>query len=203
MKVRITDAAFAYLVNQRGEFFHLAQDRERWAEAYYCEMQKTILQVGHAAQHMLDLGSGLGVIDALMMTGYGTRCVLVDGEDGKNVVKAHGEAWGNRQAVEQFMFENNINRDMWSYYNPDQLHGQMPFVFDLVISLRSWCFHYPPKIYTQFVREHAVPGCRILVDVRKGMGWRYELAQVWEELFVLEREEKYERILYAVRGRTQ
>lgn len=207
MILKITKALRPYIVNQQGELAHLAGDWYRFYEAYHCELQKTFDQVGMTEPqgNVLDIGSGLGAIDVVLMKFRGVHCTLVDGEDGDG--DPHGKydrPFCSRAAAEDFMCDNDVMPTQWNYCNPSQLVDDRAFpVFDVVMSFRSWCFHYPPKAYLWFVQKHAAAGSRIFLDVRNDRTWRKELSQLWDERVVLERHEKFERVLYVVKGRVQ
>lgn len=200
----ISKDTFAYLVSQRGEFAHLAEDEAAWYDAFYFEMQKTINQIGFVPHHILDLGSGLGVVDALMAREYGSYCTLVDAENGDGKCVKHNVPFCNRDAVERFMFENDVPPDHWRYVDPANLHTIEPHIYDLVLSLRSWCFHYPPSVYMEFVRTHAHAGARIILDVRKDRrDWRDTLRNQFYEAYTIEEGRKHDRVVFIVRGRMQ
>jgi hypothetical protein len=80
------------------------------------------------------------------------------------------------------MKENGVQPQQWRYVNPLQLNDRDFPVYDLVISFRSWCFHYPPETYQHFVNTHTCPGARIMLDVRKDRPWRKDLARMWHEV---------------------
>jgi SAM-dependent methyltransferase len=216
--VVIQGPAYKYLCNQRGEFDHLRSSPAEWYAAYHAEMQKTIGQLGFwcpAPRTVLDIGSGLGVVDMLIMKEVAARCVLVDGEDEDGEAKKYDVPFCAREVVQQFMSDNQAP-ELWSYVNPDQLKDEGNFpVFDLVLSFRSWCFHYAPEVYMSFVQRHVAPESRVIIDVRssrikagnKGTfaahKWRQQLHATWKENYVVEEGEKFDRMCYVVGGRRQ
>lgn len=200
----ITPAAWQWLIRQRGELSSLESNRDKWCETYAADMLRTVHQIGFVPAYMLDIGSGLGAIDVLMSK-QGTFCTLIDAEDGVGACVKHDVPFCNRQAVVNFMNDNGVPRAAYQYIDPKNIWtvGQ-PVIYDLVVSLRSWCFHYAPGKYLQYVNRYTCPGSRILVDVRKDKpDWRAQLKANWEELEVLEEGNKYLRIEYRVRGRVQ
>lgn len=201
----INPAAYQWLIRQRGELSPLLGNRDAWCNAFVIDQLRTMHQIGFVPAHMLDIGSGLGAIDVLMAK-QGTHCTMIDAVDGTGEMKRHNIPFCNAQAVQTFMEENNVPRALYQYSDPRELDTALhqPRVYDCVISLRSWCFHYSPDVYLPYVNRHACPGARIVLDVRKDVtGWRQQLKANWEEMEVLEEGEKYIRIEYRVRGRVQ
>jgi hypothetical protein len=203
--VYISDASFKFLLHQRGDFYDLRNDRAAWMRAYQADIQNTLCQIAHGGTHCLDVGSGLGVIDSLLIRNTATHCTLIDGEDGDahEGKGDHATPYCSRVAAERFMKENGIQPQQWRYVNPLQLNDRDFPVYDLVISFRSWCFHYPPETYQHFVNTHTCPGARIILDVRKDRPWRKDLARMWYEVRTIEEHEKFDRVLFVVRGKAQ
>jgi hypothetical protein len=208
----ISGRSFEFLVNQRGEFDHLKGSPAEWFQAYHSEVNKTLGQIGTwlpvQPRSILDIGCGLAVVDMVMMQHFSCECVLVDGEDGDGVARKYDVPFGNREVVQEFMDDNSIPSTLWKYYSPEQLVDREIPVFDLVLSLRSWCFHYSPETYLWFVQKHVVPGTRIIVDVRtdetrRAGEWRKQLHSCWKDNYPLERGKKFERMCYIVGGRVQ
>lgn len=199
----IKKASFDILLNQRGDLYHLRGDKQKWMDAYHEEIQKTIYQINFAPSHVLDIGSGLGAIDVCLARLYSSHCTLVDGEKEDLKVKRHAEPFCNRDAVEEFFGDNEVQRERWQYLAPEQISDSDP-LYDLVISTRSWCFHYPPEAYLSYVQRHTVPASIILVDMRRHKKeWRERMRASFEEMGVCEEHEKFLRIVYKVRGKTQ
>lgn len=199
----ISPQSFEILSRSRGDFWHLRFDRDAWMGAYHAELQKTIHQVSFRPGHVLDIGSGLGAIDVLFAKAYGSTCVLVDGENGNGEAHKHAEPFCGRGLVEAFWQDNKVDPSRLDYRNPDQLADTDP-LYDLIISTRSWCFHYEPERYLAYVMRHACPCAMVLVDVRRNKpDWRDTMGIVFEELYVAECGEKFDRIAYKVRGKIQ
>jgi hypothetical protein len=92
------------------------------------------------------------------------------------------------------MLENHIDRASYNYYNPQQLPEDM---FDLVISFSSWCFHYPPEYYIEYVHAHTEPGALLIIDVRRERpDWKLEMSKRFKQWKVIENSKKYDRIVY-------
>lgn len=199
----ISPQSFEVLARSRGDLWHLRFDRDAWQGAYQAEIQKTVNQIGYRPGHVLDIGSGLGGIDVCLSKAYGSACILVDGENGSGKPRKHAEPFCGRDLVEAFWRDNEVEAGRLDYRNPDQLADADP-LYDLILSTRSWCFHYEPERYLAYVLRHACPCALVLVDMRRGKpAWRETMGSIFEELFVAESGEKFDRIAYRVRGRVQ
>lgn len=205
--VRLTERPYKYLVHQQGQFWDLKNEPQKWYRAYHTELQKTVDQIRtwcpHYPRTILDIGCGLGVVDMVMMKDVGSYCVLVDGEDGDGVARKYDQPFGSREVVSEFMDDNQVPTSLWEYRNPEQLEDRGLPIFELVVSLRSWCFHYPPEVYLWFVQKHVAPGTKIILDVRRSRNWRDRLNAIWRDNYILEQHEKMDRICYVVNGRAQ
>lgn len=200
-----------FLLAQRGDLTALASARGGGAEhlktVWAEEAAKTIVDhVRMKPKHVLDIGAGLGVIDMALNRMFGTYCTLVDGEappDG--MAFKHDVPFCSRCVVDQFWADNgNTN---YQYLSPPQVlvTSEVHAKFDLVLSLRSWCFHYPPSVYGKFVQEHVEDGAVVLLDVRRNRlnthaEWLETLVKWWPSYDVVETSEKYARIRFVVGG---
>jgi SAM-dependent methyltransferase len=194
--IALTSQSIEYLLRQKGELEqHMANDGpDYWVQAYEAQLNETLAQLERARSNplrVLDIGSGLGGIDLRLMQTSDCYCVLVDGENAGPHMEQHNIPFCSRAAVVQFMADNGIGERRYAYYNPSELPDEGPF--DLVISLRSWCFHYGPEVYLDYVKRNTVPGAVLVLDVRKGSDWRACLRSHFFEIEVLERSDKYER----------
>lgn len=203
MALIIGKQSLEYLVNARGDLYHLRHDKDAWHHAYFDELQRTIYQLQKQPVHVLDIGSGLGAIDVCLSKFYDANCTMIDGEVGNGKVTKHAKPFCSREAVDLFWQENGITPQFYTYRNPDQLDS-VSSIFDTVLSLRSWCFHYPPETYLGFVQRNTCAGSHILVDVRrKEREWRTTMRTAFRELHVFQSEIKFDRVLFEVRGAMQ
>jgi SAM-dependent methyltransferase len=66
---------------------------------------------------------------------------------------------------------------------------------DLVISLISWCFHYPVDTYLRTVHEALNPQGSLIVDVRRNTDGIAKLQSTFRSLRVIRDYDKYQRVL--------
>lgn len=208
MSLVITDEAFERLVPQRGEFEGLAGDRVDWETAFRREMRDTFSQhiPPRMSARVLDIGSGLGAIDVLLCKERDAHCTLVDSERGDGKVFLHNQPFNSREATEIFFADNEVASTHYRYLNPRQFR-EREFVnygvvaFDLVISLRAWCFHFAPGYYLTSVGAALAPNAQAVIDVRNHHPeWHQEMLTIFRKGSVLHRGEKFTRYLYEGRN---
>lgn len=148
-------------------------------------------------EHVLDIGCGLAGIDLLLARAYpGAHFTLLD-RNGFETKRRVGwvqhvndfAAYNHLDATDRFMHINGVQRRRYATHDI----GAVPFPkqpFDLVISLLSWCFHYPAETYARQIR--LAPGGVLIVDVRRGT----DTSALGEPAAVVHVGEKHDRLLF-------
>jgi len=153
---------------------------------------------------MLEIGPGMGVFSALMHKKYQPVLHLIEGggsdaaPDPQITVGWKDKApvpCADIEALQSFLFENGIiNFEIlellpdWTYrmikddkpaLDTVDLADAWPTVkYDLIVSLRSWCWHYDADLYLDFVAGRSIPyHTLLLVDVRRDHGQPEKLFQ--------------------------
>jgi len=183
---------------QRGRLSDLAHDREAWLKAYEFSIAddfRTILPalVYERPRTILDIGGGLGGIDARINEYYGGNCsvVIVDGLSDPPVVEAHRKTFSHAQVTWEFLTLNGV-RDV-TCLGPEPM-GSCPA--ELILSFAAWCFHFPPEPLLDFVA--ASRNGTVIVDVRKDKPeWLYTLTQALGKFYVLHDTPKFQRCCFA------
>lgn len=118
---------------------------------------------------ILDIGCGPAQIDVLLGQHYGAplEIHLMDGDGTKEQrvgYRPQIEAWNDRRAARRMVKEALGDRFKVLAWEPDPnltIRG-----LDLIISLKSWCHHYPCAIYLPLVNRSLRPGGKLIVDIR-------------------------------------
>lgn len=120
-----------------------------------------------AGYRLLDIGCGLGAVDTFLWE----RCPvtdihLLDGEGpGPKAVYTDGSyAWNDVQDAAVYVRSHTRAR-----VHTHRLTDAFPAV-DVVISLRSWCHHYPAQVYLDRVVAALTPGGVLVCDCRVDSG---------------------------------
>lgn len=170
-KFNISDKAREYLVLQKGALWSLKDEKETWETAYNASLNntfKTLLPfLPERCENLLDVGSGLSGISALLNRHYGggVGVSLIDGVNDAPVVISHNKPFNDMNVARAFLFENGVRR--FNYFSPSETKSvESKVKFDLVTSFGAWCFHFPPFAYLNFVTENTDEGSTIILDVR-------------------------------------
>jgi SAM-dependent methyltransferase len=198
----IDDSHFAYLSLQRGAIADLAGDRAAWCAAYAQSLQDDLASMAPhlpaRCRTLLDVGSGLGGIDALLNRHYrGTVHVrLLDGLDDPAEVRLHRETYNSMAVAADFLGKNGV--DYLGCYSPKW--ARAPYdgaTFELIVSLQSWCFHFGPEAYLDFVKRRCRPGTVLILDVRADKPlWRMQIGDAFTEVACARAARKYNRLVF-------
>ena len=194
--ITISDQAQHYLFLQRGNIAHLAGSK--WKKAYNHYLNETLDQITscvYKCETVMDIGSGIGGIDVLVARYFGARVVMIDGEDDASLVVRQDQTFCSRKAVDKFMADNKVEN--YLYMSPGSL---LPVKSDLIMSFGSWCFHYPPKWYLDYVLSCCKTNTRLLIDLRKDRPeWLEDLRSAFRLRRVVGEYNKISRTLFVVK----
>jgi SAM-dependent methyltransferase len=198
--IHVDDQQFAFLALQRGALSDLVGNRTRWQEAYEASLSATMASIEQDlpawCASVLDIGGGMGGINILLARLWpDLNVTILDGEDDAPVMRRHRETFNNAAVARRFLEQNGVGHI--DFFSP-RLGEPRPF--DLIVSFASWCFHYEPAVYLDFVRACCRPGTVLILDIRRDKPhWRPEL----EKAFALRRvalvAPKFERIVFDAR----
>lgn len=197
----IDDSHFAYLAIQKGRLDGLRHDRAAWEIAYSEALVACFASIEKflpgKVSSILDVGSGLGGIDILLDRHFGgdVRLCLLDGLDDPPVMQSHAQTFSNSRVAADFLRKNGVAGDI--VYIPPGV-GE-PVRCELVVSFGSWCFHYPPEHYLEFVDDCCVWGTILILDVRKDRpAWRRALEARFRPIGVALHSKKFARTVWRV-----
>lgn len=206
--ILIGDLHRPYLQVQHGKVANfIGQGPDVWDEEY----NKSIYQIfdtfskfipTHCPINVLDVGSGLGGIDILIRrTNTDAALHLLDGLDDKPIVEKHRKTFSNAVVAYDFMRHNDITHSIGcidphqAQYTPEIYDG---LNFDLVVSFASYCFHYEPSTYLEFIDKTTRSGSILILDVRENRPeWVGEISSKFgRPVSILEVKPKYVRYLW-------
>jgi len=156
--------------------------------------------------HVLEIGPGMGVFSALLHKKYGASLYLIDGGTGDKPDYEETIGWRGKnptpcadiEAMKTFLYENDISdfeilellqsgefrmirNDKAELDTIDLEDAWAGSKFDLIVSLRSWCWHYDADLYLDFVVDRCIPHhTLLLVDIRRNNGQPEKLAEHFE-----------------------
>lgn len=203
--IKVSAEAFKFLKLQKGKLEPFAHDFDKWLHAYRTALQ---LDYDMLAPHLpnfddnieqtLDIGSGLGGIDILLYRHYSGLIVpiLLDGTNDTPVMTFHRKTYSSARVAEAFHAVNGVSPV--AFVDP-AMSPMMPLSVPakLVVSLGSWCFHYAPDVYLQYVLDNTAPGATIITDLRKGKDdWKKQLNDVLSLQSVIHMATKFDRMVF-------
>lgn len=205
MTLRVDDSHFAYLKLQRGRIASLADDRAAWQAAYDNSLDDDLAGMApYLPEHcraLLDIGSGLGGIDAMLNRRYGgaVHVRLLDGTDDAPIVSLHDTTYNSMAVAADFLSKNGVR--YLTCYSAHNASAARPdgTTYDLIVSLQSWCFHYAPDLYLPFVKPRCHAGTVLIVDVRSGKPlWRETMRAAFKEVACVSTRRKFNRLVFHV-----
>lgn len=201
----ITDEARPYLVLQKGALDHLKHDPAEWDAAYNRSINNTFKTIApflpEKCATVLDIGSGMGGINALLAQHYSyLEVVLLDGLADAPKVKTHNQTFNDWNIARRFLFTNGVgNLDYIAPTETENWKGRLKF--DVIISFGAWCFHFPPSEYLDFVVRHCKLGTVLILDVRISKSdWLEELHIVLGQSEIIRTTRKFEKRKFVYAG---
>jgi SAM-dependent methyltransferase len=198
----VEDNHFKFLRLQKGSLDRFGHDREAWHIAYEQEITKDFSSISKylpsSCGSVLDIGGGLGGIDALLVRKFGTACevCILDGVRDRAVVRLHRKTFNDMEVTRDFLTKNGVDR--FEYRAPNNIGDPKPY--DMIISMGSWCFHYPPDTYLKFAMACCHPGTVLIVDMRRDKPqWLREMGAAFQLVALVKRQQKYDRLAFHVR----
>lgn len=171
--LNISTDAFPYLVLQRGALDDMKGDPQTWCAKYIdvlcTEFEHLQGVLPEKCNSILDVGSGLGGIDAMLNDHYGGECqvTLVDGVDDPPEVTSHSVTFNNMKVAHQFLALNGVRR--FDFIDANDPKRKATRKYDLIVSFKSWCFHIEPQRHLDLVLSACEPGhTMLIVDIRGG-----------------------------------
>jgi SAM-dependent methyltransferase len=198
--VVIPEAAWPYLVAQRGRLDHLRTDRSAWRAAYGAELQAQFDEIApylpSSCGSFLDVGGGVGGMALMLARRYPDALpAILDGADADPRVIAHNRPFNHFGASDEFLRANGVEN--WA---PVSTENPEPLACDLIVSFAAWCFHIEPDRYLDFVRACCRPGTVLILEVRKArMDWQAQLRAAFDFVAGAGESEKSLRVVYVAR----
>lgn len=125
---------------------------------------------------VLDIGAGLGGPSVFLQRACTGTLYVVDGtgwSDWRVGYRRRMAPFNDLELTREILEANGVDDYVFLEVAP----GRTPMFppVDNVVSLLSWCWHYPPAAYLDRVVRALKPGGRLIVDVRRGHDVEREL----------------------------
>lgn len=202
-RIRVSDVEFEYLKLQRGRIADLADAPDLWLRAYresllidYATIAPHLPNIGHG--YFLDIGGGLSGISVAIYRHYngGVTPVILDGISDPPKMALHRQTYSNLHVAAKWLASMGVTPV--TGVTPEMVRDTPLMVkVPLVLSLNSWCFHYAPSTYLDFVKASVAPRGTIIVDVRKNKPeWRGVLEQEFHLKAIAHISDKFDRCVF-------
>ena len=117
---------------------------------------------------IMDIGSGLGIVDILAYQMVkGGKFHLLDstgGYPGPHYYSEDYRFYNNWIVTENIIKSTNCNKDDFIFVDPVDVWTTE---FDLITSYSAWCWHFPFQKYWDRVKAHLKVGGKLVVDISK------------------------------------
>ena len=148
---------------------------------------------------VLDIGCGLGLLDVFLFKIHAKPTInLLDGtgDEGNNKFMYYDKCdiYNDMKMTIRMMECNGV--DSFSLYNP-YYNGKIES--DVIISLYSWCFHYPVNTYLELVSKSLVKDGIMIVEVKRGNGDREILEKEFDLIDVVQENKHSDRCIFGKR----
>lgn len=200
--MKVSDKDFLYLRIQKGEIARFANDFPLWKKEYERALNEQFLSMRsylpETCSSILDVGGGMGGIDILLNGYYGGDCEvsIIDGRDDPPHVYKHRNTFNNIAFSSRFLRSNGVEKFVPRF--PGKLGNPKPY--DLIISLGSWCFHYEPEVYLDFVLKCCHSKTILVIETRiQKPEWRKKLEETFDLIGEVDVRPKIERLIFKVR----
>jgi len=146
------------------KFTKIHRTEADYQESLHSDFENMLPYLPENVETVLDIGCGLGGIDVLLQRHYpGASFILMDGTGDAPRKVGYGtemEPFNDMALTMKTMYLNGVQA-VESPINPNA-----EIQCDLVISLLSWCWHYPADVYMSMVKKSDPEIC--IVDCRAG-----------------------------------
>jgi SAM-dependent methyltransferase len=196
----VPDSALKYIALQRGDCRgpDAALRYERRIRAEFDALLPVLPK--SPPRTVIDLGCGLCGIDVLLAQHYPEAAFgLVDRDEVTDTRQRYGfggerRFYSSTNAARALLLANGVEEGRLHFKSPEWFHD-LDGRFDLILSLASWCFHYPAKVYLASVDDATGPGSMVVVDVRIGTGEKALLERHFGKARVVNGIGKAERLI--------
>jgi hypothetical protein len=171
ISLAIPQVALPYLIAQRGAIDDMRLDGELWLRSYQmqlaAEFEAMRPWLPTECASILDVGGGMSGISVWLSRAYEPTCMvtILDGFADPPFVTSHSKTFSNFEVARKFLSANGVR----NVYGIDAARAAQlaPRFWDLVVSQKSWCFHFAPSVYLPIVRSGCVANVtRLILDVR-------------------------------------
>lgn len=178
---------------------------------YFAMMQREYATVRthlpYGLELLLDIGAGLAGMHVHTVRDRGdtVHIHLLD-RDSVDETMRYGyrertEAYNSFELSRAYLTQAGVRGDRLTYWNadiPDDIGALSAMIgkFDAIISLKSWCFHYPAHVYLALVDRLLAPHGVLIVDVRRDQGIEGKMGTLFRSVEIVAEDQRCRRIVF-------
>jgi len=151
-----------------------------------------------SCRRVLDIGCGLGGIDAWIYHACGRPKLCLLDREGRSAVfygfRADAASYNSLALARRLLEMNGVAAEHITTIDVDSEPLPRDHRFDLVISLLSWGFHYPLDTYLDYVKAQLADDGAVIVDTRRDTGGYDTLSSHFEQVTVVDETAKLQRL---------
>jgi spermidine synthase len=199
--------AIPYVVRQRTRLQRLvSKEYHSLMEAEFATLEA---HLPADAERILDIGGGMGGVDVFLSRHYGHKVAIeILDRVGMDETMLFGfrestEKYNDPRLAQIYLREGGVPDENFSFWDADSGLGELKASgrrYDVILSLKSWCFHYPYATYEDLVRELLAPGGVMIVDLRVNKDQRAMVENSFECVATAQKDHASERLVFRHRG---
>ena len=178
--INVPEEANYYIKQHRTRLKEIPDAREAYIDDIWNDYASFRDYIPEKLESVLDIGCGLGLIDVFLYKIYGRpRLNLLDGTgegDNKFDYYEKCDLYNDMGLTIKTMELNGVDD-----FNIIEPYYDGKIKADMIISLYSWCFHYPVETYLNLAKESLTKDGIMILEVKRNKGNR----KILEENFDL------------------
>ncbi len=155
-------------------YFQFKDLNQRAEDLFLKEFQTFENFLPQNVRSILDIGCGLGIINIFFNQKYKNdlKFFMLDKDKIDSSIKygfsENYESYNDLNETENLLFANGINKDQLHVQNVDKKIN-INLKIDLIISLKSMCYHYPLENYLALLKKICTKDTEFILDVTGGL----------------------------------
>jgi SAM-dependent methyltransferase len=153
---------------------------------------------------VLDVGCGIGGIDIFLFRHYNSdpdiSFYLLDKTDiADNIYygfRQSGAFYNSLEYAKLLLSSNGISEEKINLtYATSNYTINNDQIYDLILSLYSWGFHYPVSTYAEAVYSHLDKGGRVILDIRNNSNGIQDLHALFDQVVIISENKRSQRVI--------
>ena len=155
-------------------YFQIKNLNQRAEDLFKKEFQTFENFLPQNVDSILDIGCGLGIINIFFNQKYKNdlKFFMLDKDKIDSTIKygfaENYESYNDLSETENLLYANGINKEQLYIQNVDK-KIDINLKLDLIISLKSMCYHYPLENYLDLLKKICTKDTEFILDITGGL----------------------------------